>query len=383
MKRKLTNMIWRSMGEAILLSLVLFAMIVYVLDYRDQLRPFGSWLEGIVTSLAIIGLVIACGAAYGYWRANETVRRLEALRESMLLMEKGNFSRGLPALGDDEIGRLGEQLTKIRIRWEEQVTSLQRLSTNNAQLAEKARVSAIVEERQRLARELHDAVSQQLFAISMTATAVGRTLDKDFERARRQIHLIEEMASVAQSEMRALLLHLRPVHLEGKRLAEGLAELLQELKAKVPIEIAWDMDEEIRLPKGIEDHLFRIVQEALSNALRHSKAERLELSLRRSGDAIRLSIRDNGTGFDPDETKHTSYGLVSMKERVNEIGGSIHIVTAPGKGTRIEIRVPLLGGESAPPESGEGNEERRTEDGRDERNESGRATGADQGSAGG
>lgn len=117
-------------------------------------------------------------------------------------------------------------------RWEEQVTSLQRLSNNNAELAEKAKLSAVIEERQRLARELHDAVSQQLFAISMTATAVGRTLDKDFEKAKRQIHLIEEMASVAQSEMRALLLHLRPIHLKENDCPKGLLSFSKSWRPK-------------------------------------------------------------------------------------------------------------------------------------------------------
>ena len=163
---------------------------------------------------------------------------------------------------------------KISKRWEDQVSSLQRLSTNNAQLAEQARVTAIVEERQRLARELHDAVSQQLFAISMTATAVGRTLDKDFDKAQRQVALIEEMSAVAQSEMRALLLHLRPVYLEGKALEQGLRDLITELRIKVPMEITFEMDDDIHLLKGIENHLFRIIQEAMSNTLRHSKAEK-------------------------------------------------------------------------------------------------------------
>ena len=89
---------------------------------------------------------------------------------------------------------------------------------------EQVRFTAVIEERQRLARELHDAVSQQLFAISMTATAVSRTMEKDWERAKRQVQLIEEMAAVAQSEMRALLLHLRPVHLDGKNLSSSAAE---------------------------------------------------------------------------------------------------------------------------------------------------------------
>jgi NarL family two-component system sensor histidine kinase LiaS len=236
---------------------------------------------------------------------------------------------------------LGEQLSRISRKWEEQVTSLQRLSTDNAQLAEKARFSAIMEERQRLARELHDAVSQQLFAISMTATAVSRTLESDFDKAKRQVSLIEEMASVAQSEMRALLLHLRPVHLEGKRLSQGIMELLQELRSKVPIDIACEI-EDLRLSKGVEDHLFRIVQEALSNTLRHSKATKMEIRLQRKNDVVRLFIRDNGVGFDMEVKKHASYGIMSMKERVIELGGSMDILTAPDKGTRIDIRIPFI-----------------------------------------
>lgn len=342
MNRRLTGMIWRAMRESALLSLLLFGVVVYILSTYGFLHSFESWGEGIRISLMLIGTVAAIGAAYGYWSGSRMGQRLEQLREVMLSLEKGNLSRSVPPLGEDEIGRLGEQLNRIGKRWEEQVTSLQRLSNNNAQLAEKAKYSAIVEERQRLARDLHDAVSQQLFAISMTATAVARTLEKDYDKAERQIHLIEEMASVAQSEMRALLLHLRPVHLEGKRLSQGLLELLLELQAKVPIDISWDMDDEIQLPKGIEDHLFRIVQEALSNTLRHSKASKMEIKLLHPADSIRLSIRDNGVGFVLDEDKHASYGLVSMKERVNEVGGSINVITAPGRGTRIEIRIPLL-----------------------------------------
>jgi NarL family two-component system sensor histidine kinase LiaS len=342
LNNKLTNMIWRTMGESILLSLVIFGLVMYILNYYGYLNTFGSWEEGFVVSLILIGSVIGVGGIHGFLASNRMKRRLEQLGDAMMHLEKGNLTRPIPDLGQDEIGRLAEQLSRISTKWEEQVSSLQRLSTNNAQLAEKARISAVIEERQRLARELHDAVSQQLFAISMTATAVGRTLDRDFDKARRQIALIEEMSSVAQSEMRALLLHLRPVHLEGKRLSQGLMELLQELQAKVPIDITWDMDDRIRLPKGIEDHLFRIVQEALSNTLRHSKATKLELKLYKPGDNVRLSIRDNGVGFELDENKHASYGIQSMKERVNEVGGTIHFITAPGKGTRIEIRVPIL-----------------------------------------
>ncbi|WP_442603271.1 histidine kinase [Paenibacillus sp. KN14-4R] len=343
-KKKLTNMIWRSMGESIVFSFIIVGAIMYSLNYFGLLARVEAWTSDFFLLVAIeLAVPIITGGVYGFWSSNRIRHRLEPIMETMQLLEKGNFARATLNLGEDEIGRLGQQLDRVTKKWEEQVNSLQRLSNHNAQLAEKAKFSAVVEERQRLARELHDAVSQQLFAISMTATAVGRIMDKDFEKAKRQIFLIEEMSSVAQSEMRALLMHLRPVHLEGKRLSVALSDLLQELRAKGVMDIEWEADEDIALPKGIEDHLFRIVQEALSNSLRHAKATKLELKLLQRIDGVRLMIRDDGVGFNlNDSKKQSSYGLATMKERVSEIGGSISIVAAPEQGTRIEIRVPII-----------------------------------------
>ncbi|GGF61330.1 sensor histidine kinase LiaS [Paenibacillus albidus] len=342
MGKKNTNMITRSMGEGALFALVMLLVILYILYTYGYLQPFENWKLGVRTAITLILLPMAFGIGFGFHQSFRVKRKLEVLRQTLLLWEKGNLTLSMPELGYDELGRLGEQLGRISGKWENQVTTLQRLSTNNAQLAEQARVSAIVEERQRLARELHDAVSQQLFAISMTATAVGRTLEKDFDKAQRQIALIEEMSAVAQSEMRALLLHLRPVYLEGKGLEQGLRELIRELKIKVPIEIVFEMDADVQLLKGIENHLFRIVQEAISNTLRHAKAEKMEIRLHRRGDTVRLTLRDDGIGFEMDESKQTSYGLSNMQERISETGGSIQFITAPGKGMRIEITVPVV-----------------------------------------
>lgn len=341
---KLTNMMWRSMGEGIVFSAILVALLVYGFQNLGLLNEVDTWNQILLLVVIAVIFVLIMGSLYGFWTSHRIKKRIDPIMERMLLLEKGSFARNNLDLGEDEIGRLGEQLERIIKKWEEQVTSLQRLSNHNAELAEKARFSAIVEERQRLARELHDAVSQQLFAISMTATAVGRIMDKDFDKAKRQVFLIEEMASVAQSEMRALLMHLRPVHLEGKRLSEAVGDLLQELRAKVPIEIEWEMDEDVHLPKGIEDHLFRIVQESLSNALRHSKASKIELKLKllQRQEGVRLYIRDNGVGFDMQDKKQSSYGLATMQERVTEIGGSLSIIAAPNQGARIDIRIPIL-----------------------------------------
>jgi NarL family two-component system sensor histidine kinase LiaS len=344
--KKPSNMVIRIMGQIILFSIILFGFILYWMQSYGYLKPFASWIEVLFFNITAIAAIAVIAAMFGFFLSYKLKKRIDRLNNAVLQMEKGNLSRGFPDLGRDEIGRLAQQLERMSVKWEEQVNSLQRLSTHNAQLAEKARFTAIVEERQRLARELHDAVSQQLFAISMTATAVSRSLEKDFEQAKRQIKLITEMASVAQSEMRALLLHLRPVHLEGKGLVQGLRELIAEMKEKIPMEISFETDEEIRLIKGIEDHIFRIVQEALSNTLRHAKATKMELKLQQRNNVVRLMIRDNGVGFDLDMKKQASYGLQTIQERVNEIGGSLQILTAPGKGTKIEIRIPVLKEES-------------------------------------
>lgn len=335
-------MVWRHIGESVLFSLGIGIVIVYLLQSQGLAAPFESWSTIITFGLTAVGVLLVGGAAFGFYRSYPIRNRVDTMRDAMLMLEKGRPMQPLPYMGKDEIGLLAEQLMRISRKWEEQVTSLQRLSTNNTELAAKARMSAVVEERQRLARELHDAVSQQLFAISMTATAVGRTLDHDFEKARRQVKLIEEMASVAQSEMRALLLHLRPVHLEGKKLSQAIPELVEEMRAKVAMDISLDMEEDLQLNKGIENHLFRMVQEAISNTLRHAKATRMDIALQRRGETVRLAIKDDGVGFDVMAKKQTSYGLVSMEERVSELGGSLNVASAPGKGTRIEIRVPIM-----------------------------------------
>jgi len=340
--RKWTNLIWRHMGETVLFSLFIGIVVVYLLETQGMAAPFRSWSAIARFGVVSVAALIVAGAGFGFWRSYPIRHRIGLLRDAMQQLEKGNPSPVLPDMGSDDIGRLAEQFNKIKTKWEDQVSTLQRLSTNIAELENRARTSAIIEERQRLARELHDAVSQQLFAISMTATAVGRTMDQDFERARRQVALIEEMAAVAQSEMRALLLHLRPVHLEGKRLSQAIPELVEEMRAKVPMDISLEMDDDLPLNKGVENHLFRMLQEAFSNTLRHAKATKMDIVLQRRGDTVRLGIRDNGVGFDVQARKHTSYGLASLQERVSELGGSLSIVSAPGKGTRIDIRVPIM-----------------------------------------
>ena len=155
---------------------------------------------------------------------------------------------------------------------------------------------------------------------------------------------VERMVQQAQLEMRALLLHLRPAALNNKSLAEGLEELLVELREKVLFDIRFRL-EEVTLSKGAEDHLFRIAQETLSNTLRHAQATEVDvLFVERDGLAI-FRVQDNGVGFKDSDGKGGSYGLQNVKERAIEIGGTCKIVSVPSQGTIVEVKLPARKGE--------------------------------------
>ena len=215
---------------------------------------------------------------------------------------------------------------------------LQRLSNEKVVANDTVVQERLIVERQRLARELHDSVSQQLFAASMMLSAM--TEQTANESTQKQLAQVEKVVQQAQLEMRALLLHLRPIALHNRTLAEGLEDLIVELQEKVSCNITYQI-EEIALSKAEEDHLFRIAQEALSNTLRHAKATEVELFfIKRDALAI-LRIQDNGLGFSVDDDKMSSYGLRNIAERAVEIGCTYKIVSIPNEGTVVEVKVPL------------------------------------------
>lgn len=343
--KRLSSIQWQAVRVAIILSFVMTVVLLLLLFSdrpKELLLLFKQVKWGLPVILLLLFASIGIGAIFGYMNGNYVKKRLEVITEGTLAYERGNFAYRLPNIGDDEIGQMSMHLNEMAQRIEAQVASLQRLSSEKAEWNDTLKQAAITEERQRLARELHDAVSQQLFAISMMTSAVGQTVVEHPDKAKGQIESIEQMASEAQSEMRALLLHLRPTHLEGKKLKEGIDNLLEELQSKYNLAIAWQVEEITTLSKGIEDHLFRIIQEAISNTLRHAKATAIELILYMVNEQVQLKINDNGIGFNVEEQKTSSYGLRTMEERVNEIGGVIEIFSQPKKGTVIEVKVPIV-----------------------------------------
>lgn len=346
-KNRLTRIQWRITRFALWICLAVSALVLATVLVYYRLDPAILWAGerfSVPLILLVVMLVSAVGSLSGYWFGNQLKKRLEPLLESALKYERGQFAHRIPPLGDDEIGRVAEHLNRMAGRVEQQVASLQKLTTERARWRDQMRQSVVTEERQRLARELHDAVSQQLFAVSMLLSAVREKLPEDHPVSGK-IAMAEKVAGDAQNEMRALLMQLRPATLEGKGLKEGLTELLAELKAKQPLKIDWEIADLPDLPKGIEDHLFRIVQESLSNVLRHSRASSVTLRLIAASRQIHLKIVDDGVGFDMNKVKRATYGLKSIQERANEIGGVAEVISFPGKGTRVDVKIPIVGKE--------------------------------------
>ena len=214
----------------------------------------------------------------------------------------------------------------------------QNLTNENYNINDVKVKKIIEDERQRLARELHDSVSQQLFAASMMLSAIKESkLEPPLDQ---QIPVLEKMVQDSQLEMRALLLHLRPIGLKDKSLGEGIKDLVIDLQKKVPMKVVHEI-QDFEVPKGIEDHLFRITQEAISNTLRHSNGTKVTVELFNKEEYLLLRIQDNGKGFNVHEKFEQSYGLKNMRERALEIGATFHIVSLPDSGTRIEVKAPL------------------------------------------
>jgi signal transduction histidine kinase len=224
------------------------------------------------------------------------------------------------------------------------------IAIENARLYERGRELSFVEERNRLARDLHDSVVQKLFGVVLAAQSAETLFDRDPDSARGQLQKLGELTQDAIQELRSLIFQLRPAAVESEGLAEALVKHVQVLRRVHRQDIQLEVVGEPRLRPRIDDEVFRIAQEALHNALRHAAAARLEVRLEEGERLLALTVRDDGRGFDPGAAAHRSrrLGLTSMEERAAALGGALTIESAPGGGTTISLEVPL-GGENSRP----------------------------------
>jgi signal transduction histidine kinase len=209
-------------------------------------------------------------------------------------------------------------------------------------LYEQAQELAALQERQRLARELHDSVSQAIYGMSLgTHTALEALESGDSEQAKASIEYVLALSEAALAEMRALIFELRPESLETEGLVAALTRQVAVLRARYRLAVEADLADEAALSLEQKQALYRIAQEALHNIIKHAQASAVVLRLAQEGSEIVLQMQDNGRGFDPRGPFPGHLGLHSMQERATKMGGTLSIESAPGQGTRISGRVPL------------------------------------------
>jgi signal transduction histidine kinase len=221
------------------------------------------------------------------------------------------------------------------------------IAITNARLYERSRELSILSERNRLALELHDVVSQKLFSLNLAAEAAATLLDRDPGEARPQIDRVRDLAREALSELRALILGLRPAELERDGLEGVLRKEATMLQRVHGVTVRLDSDGAATHAGGPRDaEVLRIVEEALHNAVRHAAARSVTVRLRTHADALTVSVTDDGIGFDPTDPELRSHhlGLTSMEERTRELGGRLTLSSRPGEGTVVSLEVPVDGG---------------------------------------
>lgn len=335
-----------SIAFGILLTITVISITFIVFPLTDwkillQAKVYNvSYLVVIITSTIIFSSIIGIITSV-HWkqRIDHVERQLTELNNDQALSKGDTFK---------ELKKIEKQLVKLQEKFRLQVEHSQRIATERAKEREKSLQEVVEQERSRFARDLHDSVSQQLFAASMMMSALNESPIEDLT-VKHQIQMVEKTIHQSQLEMRALLLHLRPAALKGKVLHEGIKDLLTELRNRIPLKVDWKI-ESFHVEKGVEDQLFRIVQEAISNTLRHAKASSIHVLLIKRDHKIILRVVDDGKGFNAEKIKTSSYGLQNMDERAQDLGGTLKIISLPNKGTRLEVKVPSLdseGGEEA------------------------------------
>jgi len=298
----------------------------------------GGFAAGLLVGLAgaVTGSLIARTVKLRLWEAGRLAGRIAG----------GDYRTRLEPGPDDEVGWLERQLNQMAAQLEEAVSSLRELAEQNRRLGEEAGRGAALEERMRFARDLHDTVNQQLFVLAMRTAAVRRRLEQTGEASSLlpELESLEELARLAHSQIRELIMEIRPVTLEKEGLGAALKEYLKNMAEREEWQVSDKIDPAVHPAGTVAESLFRITQEALNNISKHARAKHVEVVLSGDVEHIKLTISDDGAGFDPSRpTRPTALGLAGIRERAELAAGRVRIASSPGRGTKIEVIVPFAG----------------------------------------
>jgi len=267
------------------------------------------------------------GAVFGWLASRGLRKRLETLSAASKAWSKGDFSVTPRDKSGDEIGELTRNLSSMA----------EQLQTHIHTRDELARM----EERNRLARDLHDTVKQQTYAARMQLTAAKNLLASDVNAAGGHIETALQLNRETQQELKLIIDELRPAALEGKGLAQALSDYVARWQEHTGIQVETKTSGEQSLPLDVEQALYRILQESLSNVARHAEADSVRIALEIAPAKAALAIADNGRGFEPAAVAPHSLGLAGMKQRLTEVNGTLTVESTLSVGTQITAEAPL------------------------------------------
>jgi signal transduction histidine kinase len=313
---------------------------VLAADLRENLM---WWAGTILITVLVVNLAMS----------NIVINRLQRLAQALTGFGQNQSSLRLPADDPDEIGQLSEAFNKMSQRIEDEVAENRALS-DHLYLQSKQRgellkylISAQEDERKRVARELHDDLGQALGALALQTEAIEQLIDSDPEGAINQLNLTRDLITDTTEGMYELILALRPSTLDDLGLVAALQSHAERFLSGSGITFELNADGlTSRLEPEMETALYRIYQEALNNVRRHSGANIVSITMTMQDGFLESEIQDNGRGFDPlvldsnGDSPH-GLGLLGIKERVNQWGGDIEIISQPGNGTLIRLRIPI------------------------------------------
>jgi signal transduction histidine kinase len=306
---------------------------VYVQVPASQAPTFAKAQPMLIAGVAVLGLTVPVGVLFGLLSTRRLIHRLRRLADVTGAVAEGDFRPRVPVEGADEIGRLENGLNRMAERLDAALDGERRLAGTEARQAERARI----------ARELHDSISQDLFSMSLLAGGLRRALPAG-SSLRPEAEAMERAAARMMREMQALLLELRPVALEDAGLRPALVELCRAYETRLGIPVHADLDE-VTLDPAAEHAVLRVVQEALGNAVRHAAPDSVHVRVAAEDETICVEVRDDGHGFDTGAIagRH-GMGLTLMRERIDELGGRFTITTGPDAGTIVHARLPAGAG---------------------------------------
>ncbi len=281
----------------------------------------------LFTTFIVFMVSLPVGAVFGWLVTRGLRKRLAALSSASQSWSRGDFSVTPRDKSGDEIGELARNLSGM-------AEQLQTLLHTRDELAR-------VEERNRLARDLHDTVKQQTYAARMQLSAAKNLIEADPKSALSHIDSALALNRETQQELKLIIDELRPAALQGRGLAQAMKEYAERWQEHTGIKVDVTVSGERSLPLDVEQALYRVLQEALSNVARHAEADTVRLNLSMAPGLVTLSAADNGRGFDPHSVPSTSSGLAGMRGRLEEVGGTLKIESTLSAGTRIQADVKL------------------------------------------